>query len=265
MTTVLHIDGRPASADDLAHMALVNYGAYTSFRAENGGARGLDLHLARLEAAAVELFGQTVGEDRLRELMRGALAGRAEAWLRVSLFSPEIGHRDPTWVGTPRVMVGVFDPPPPLASALRLQTQAYAREAPELKHVATFGLMRARRAARAAGYDDALFTDAGGRVSEGSLWNVGFVRAGAVVWPDAPMLEGVAQALVRRGLDNLGMAQMVEPVRIADLSGFDGAFICNSATPVCPVVSIDGHGFEPAAVPLDALKAAWASQPCQPI
>ena len=43
------IDGAPASPDDLAYLALVNYGAYTSFRVEGGGVRGLDLHLARLE------------------------------------------------------------------------------------------------------------------------------------------------------------------------------------------------------------------------
>ena len=46
------IDGAAATLDDLAHVALVNYGAYTSFRVEQGSVRGLDLHLARLEAEA---------------------------------------------------------------------------------------------------------------------------------------------------------------------------------------------------------------------
>jgi branched-subunit amino acid aminotransferase/4-amino-4-deoxychorismate lyase len=72
----LSVDGAPASPDDLTHVALVNYGAYTSFRVEQGGARGLDLHLARLEAEAVELFGEPVGETRLRDLMRAAAAGQ---------------------------------------------------------------------------------------------------------------------------------------------------------------------------------------------
>ena len=51
------IDGVPATREDLTHVALVNYGAYTSFRVEDGGVRGLDLHLERLEAGALELFG----------------------------------------------------------------------------------------------------------------------------------------------------------------------------------------------------------------
>ena len=55
----LSVDGASATLDDLAHVALVNYGAYTSFRVEQGGVRGLDLHLARLEAEAVELFDRS--------------------------------------------------------------------------------------------------------------------------------------------------------------------------------------------------------------
>ncbi len=257
------IDGAPAKADDLAHVALVNYGAYTSFRTEGGGVRGLDLHLARLEASARELFGEAVGEARLRQLMRAAVAGRGDCWLRVALFSPEISPRTPGWTGTPRVMISVSAPPAPLPDGLRLQSQVYGREAPHLKHAATFGLIRARRTARLAGFDDALFVDASGRVSEGSLWNIGCVRDGEVVWPQAPMLAGVGQALLQRGLQTVGLAAVTEPVDLGELARYDSAFLCNSATPAAGIASIDGHEFGPP--PLEALRAAWASQPCQPI
>lgn len=259
------IDGVPATREDLAHLALVNYGAYTSFPVEGGGVRGLDLHLQRLEAEALELFGEAVGETRLRDLMRRAVDGRSDCWLRASLFSPGISPRTPGWTGAPRVMTATSPPPPPLAERVQLQTQTYQREAAHLKHVATFGLIRARRTARAAGFDDALFVDGQGRVSEGSLWNIGFVRGDRVTWPQAPMLAGVAQALLQRGLGEAGLTSVTEAVRLDDLSRFDGAFICNSATPACVVASIDGHALDPAAVPLEALRAAWASQPRQPI
>jgi branched-subunit amino acid aminotransferase/4-amino-4-deoxychorismate lyase len=257
------IDGAPASLADLTHVALVNYGAYTSFRVEGGGVRGLDLHLQRLETAALDLFGAAVGEARLRQLMRLAIEGRGECWLRVSLFSPWLSPRTPEWIGRPKVMTAVFPPPAPLGDSLRLRTAAYARETPHLKHVATYGLIRERRMAKAAGFDDALFVDGEGRVSEGSLWNIGFIRDGRVVWPQAPMLAGVAQALVQRGLEGAGLEGAAAPVRLADLGAFEAAFVCNSATPACPVAAIDGRAFGPP--PLDALRAAWSSQPCQPI
>jgi branched-subunit amino acid aminotransferase/4-amino-4-deoxychorismate lyase len=259
------IDGVPATPADLSHVALVNYGAYTSFRVEGGGARGLDLHLDRLEASALELFGEAVGEARLRQLMRRAVEGRGDCWLRVSLFAPEMSPRSPGWAGRPKVMTVASPPPPPLAESVRLQTQIYQREAPHLKHLATFGLIRARRAARGAGFDDSLFVDGSGLIAEGSLWNIGFVRGDEVVWPEAPMLTGVTLSLLRRGLEARGLRSRTAPVLLADLSGFDGAFICNSATPACPVAAIDAVVFDPAAPPLETLRAIWASQPCQPI
>jgi branched-subunit amino acid aminotransferase/4-amino-4-deoxychorismate lyase len=261
----LSVDGAPATQDDLCHAALVNYGAYTSFGVERGGVRGLDLHLARLETEAVELFGEPVGETRLRELMRSAAAGREACWLRVSLFSPEIGPRTPDWRGRPKVMIAASPSPEPLADSVRLQVQTYARETPHLKHVATFGLIRARRMARDAGFDDALFIDAVGHVSEGSLWNIGFTFGDDVVWPQAPMLAGVAQALVQRGLGHSGLTGSIAPVHVGDLPGFDGAFICNSATPACAVAAIGDHAFATPAATIDRLQAAWTSNPVQPI
>lgn len=261
----LFIDGLPATAQDLTHPALVNYGAYTSFRVEGGAVRGLDLHLARLEAASIELFGEPVGEARLRELMRSALGDRADAWLRVSLSAPEISHRAVSWTGRPRVMIGVFDPPAPLGEGLRVMPIRHLREAPHLKHVATMGLIRARRAAVQAGFDDALFTDAEGRVLEGTLWNVGFVRGGEIVWPEGPKLEGVAQALIQGNLEAVGMAQRHAVVRLADLATFDHAFLCNSATPAAAIGAVGEQAFAIDPDVVARLAAAWAAAPATAI
>ncbi len=261
----LWIDGRPAEVEDLGRQALFNYGALTSFRVEGGGVRGLDRHLDRLNRSAIELFGEAVAEDRLRDQMRTALAGRDEAWLRVSLFSSELSLRQPDWIGAPQVMISVSAPPSPLPHGVRLQSQVYAREAPHLKHVATMGLLRARRMARLAGFDDALFTDAEGRISEGSLWNVGFIKRETVVWPEAPMLDGVAQALIREALDRAGSPQRTEVVRLSDLPRFDGAFLCNSATPAAEIAAVDGHVFAGATDAVQQIDALWRSQPRQKI
>jgi branched-subunit amino acid aminotransferase/4-amino-4-deoxychorismate lyase len=255
------IDGLPASPEALLHQALVNYGAYTSFRVEDGGVRGLDRHLARLDQAARELFGEMPDPGDLRAWARSALADRTEGFVRISLFSQHISHRDPTWAGCPQVMVCAFDPPPPLSDApLRVQSQVYRREAPHLKSVATFGLMRARRAARAAGFDDALLVDDDGVIAEGTLWNVGFWEEDHLVWPDAPMLDGVTQALLKEGLGGERRR-----VTLDDLRGFDAAFICNSATPACAVSAVDSISFDSAPERIARLTAAWAANPVQPI
>lgn len=259
----LFIDGEPATSDDLAHPALVSYGAYTSFRVEGAAVRGLSLHLERLADAAVELFGTAPPEARLRELMRRALDGRSEAWLRISLFSPEIGHRSPSWIGEPRVMIGVFDPPAPLAGGVRVQPQTHQRFLPHLKHVATFDLIRARRTARAAGFDDALFVDGEGRVSEGTLWNLGVLAGDTVVWPEAPILDGVTRRLIEGNLSGQGLRSESAEVRLGDLARFDAAFLCNSATPAASIAVIGDHGFAERPDLIARLTAAWSASPPQ--
>lgn len=259
------IDGLPPSPEDLTYLATTNYGAYTSFRVEAGGVRGLDLHLARLKASAEALFGEALPEDHLRRAMRMALGETTTAWLRIGLFSPEIRPRTPDAVIRPKVLTTVSPAPPPLGSNLRLQTQTHTRLLPEHKHTATIEAIHARRTARQAGFDDALYLDGEGLISEGSLWNIGFLRGDTVVWPKAPMLAGIAQALVDQGLVGQGMTSRTRPIRMSDLSAFDGAFICNSATPACAVTAIGDVVFDVDGTRLNRLSAAWASAPLQSI
>ena len=129
------IDGQAAEVGDLSHFVLSNYGAFTSMQVEDGGVRGLDLHLARLEAEAVELFGVAVPEALLRQRMRQALDGRPGRFsLRINLFSEAISLRSPDAIVQPRVLTTLSPPASALTKPLRLKTQIYAREVPHLKH-----------------------------------------------------------------------------------------------------------------------------------
>lgn len=259
------IDGEPAAPADLGYVATVNYGAYTSFRVEDGAARGLARHLARLRLSSIALFDEPVEEARLRDLMRIAVAGHEACWLRTSLFSPGIGARTPSWRGVPKVMTSVTPSPYPLPAGMRVQAQAHVRRYPEIKSVGLHDLIHARRKARDAGFDDALFVDETGLISEGSLWNIGFVRGDRVTWPEAPMLSGVTQALIEDGLSAVGLTSETKPLRLSDLSDFDHAFICNSATPACAVTAIGDQAFNSDPTLIARLETAWASNPAEAI
>ena len=114
-TAEILIDGRPAEVSDLSCFVSSNYGAFTSMQIEDGGVRGLDLHLARLESEALELFGVVVPEALLRERMRRALDGRSGRFsLRVNLFSDAISLRAPDTVVQARVLTLLSPPASPL-------------------------------------------------------------------------------------------------------------------------------------------------------
>lgn len=236
----VYCNGHRASADELAG-ALVNYGHFTSLQVRGGAVQGLDLHLRRLRQGTDELFGSTLDGTQVQAWMQAALQaeGVADASLRVTVFSRAFDFRQPLQPVPVDVLVAVAPPASAPASPRRVCSVHYQREQPHLKHVGTFALFQHRRQALQAGFDDALFVDAHGLVSEGTTWNVAFARNGEVVWPQAPALRGTHERLLQAGW---GGAPRLEAVSLEQLGGFDAAIGLN-ATGVWPIAGIDGYRF----------------------
>jgi len=239
------LNGEPASADDLRHLVQTNYGHFTAFRVEDGKVRGLDLHLDRLQHATRELFGSELDRERVRGYLRQAVAGEArELSVRVNVFARALDRERLDQAVEADVLAIVAPASSRAAIPVRVKSFRYARELPSIKHVGTFPLFHHRRLARLAGYDDALFVDADGRISEGSIWNIGFVdRAGDIVWPDAPQLDGVSMQLLKAGLARAGIGSVVRTVQLAEIGEFRAAFFTNASVPVRPIASIDASEY----------------------
>ena len=256
------LDGQTVSGAQLKALALsVPYGAVTSFAVHDGAVRGLDLHLKRLSQWAVDLFGEAVDPLSVQRDLANALGGRREAWVRLSLYAPQLTPRAADWTGRPQVLMGLYPPVASLKDGQVLKTISHQRFEANFKHAGSFDLIRSRRVALLAGADDAVFVDADGHITEGTLWNIGFMAGEVVVWPQAAMLDGVTQRLIRQGLSQQGIAQRHQPIALNDLSQFDAAFICNSATPAASVARIDDYRFSRGEEALSTVRAAWQSHP----
>jgi branched-subunit amino acid aminotransferase/4-amino-4-deoxychorismate lyase len=212
----VEIEGREVSAAALWSTASA-YGHFTAMQVRGRRARGLALHLERLEAANRELFGTGLDADRVRSLIRQALHDVDDASVRVYVFesSPQ-----------PATMVTVREPGG-ISTPQRLQSVRYQRPDAHIKHLAT-GQAFYSRLVRTNGFDDALLTRADGLVSETAIANVGFFDATGVVWPDAPHLRGITMQLLERKLPKLGVPSSHAPVRLQDLDSFGGAFLSNA-------------------------------------
>jgi 4-amino-4-deoxychorismate lyase len=234
------LNGRSATADDLRALALTNYGHFTALQATADGVRGLDLHLARLDAGTRELFGMSLDAGHVRAWLRSALAGwTGDAAVRITVFSRAFDRERPSRAFAPDVLVTVTPPRRPDATPVRLKMFHYERALPAIKHVGTFSLFHHRRLAQQAGFDDALFVDASGAVSEASIWNIGFFDGAGVVWPIAPQLHGVSMQLIDNGLRQRGIESTSRRVTLDDLATFRSAFLTNCGCPVRAVSSID--------------------------
>lgn len=223
----IEIDGRTATAEQLAVPAVVNYGHFTAMQVRDGRVRGLDLHLRRLREATRELFDKELDLSLVRERARHALGGTGDASVQLRIFSPGADSLS--------IMVVVRDPVEMPPGPWRLKSAPYLRPVAYLKHVGGFGQAYYGRVAQREGFDDALLTGPGGLIAEGGITNIGCFAGDTVVWPEAPSLPGITYQLLVRAL---GARSTHRVITLDDLGGYDGAFVCNSWG-VAPVGQID--------------------------
>jgi branched-subunit amino acid aminotransferase/4-amino-4-deoxychorismate lyase len=257
LSAMAELNGRPVRPAELQALALTNYGHFTTMRVTDGRVRGLTLHLERLRRDCRALFDTEPDLDLVRSYARRAVPVSGSTMLRLTVFDPALdlgtlgGRADPAVLVTTRPAGDGSVPPP-----LRVRSVRYVRDRPEVKGVGLFGALGHRRAAQLAGYDDALFVDGTGAVSEGGTWNLGLVRDGEPVWPEAAYLPGTTLELLR-GL----RPGRSERVPVAALAGYDAAFATNAAIGVRPIAAVDEVGLAAAHPLIAELAAAYRDLP----
>ncbi|WP_024873656.1 aminotransferase class IV [Saccharomonospora piscinae] len=252
------LNGRTATAEQLAAVAVANYGHFTTLRVTEGRTRGLDAHLERLADGNRRVFGTRLDGALVRECLRRAVPGRGTVVARVSLVGA------PT-VREPDVLVTLRAAPEP-GRPMRLRTVHTERALPDLKHVGTFAQHYHARAAREAGFDDALFVTSGGHVAETSVGTVGLLDAGGgVVWPQGPALTGTTGQLLTRALRRRAVPVTHRPVPLAEVGRFTAAFVCNAVTLLRPVTGIDDLVLPGHSDALAPLREAYEAIPEHPL
>lgn len=228
----------------------------------DGTVPGLGLHLRRLVTSSAELFGHPVDADGVRSLLRRALQDAPTAVsVRINLFPASSSDAD-----EPEVMITI-GPPAAGASdrAWQVRTVLYERELAHIKHVGFFGVIHQRRLAQAAGYDDPLFHDRQGQVSEGAIWNLCLFNGQQFVFPEASVLPGITMQLLIDGLERLGLPYQTRPVSVEELPGYRAAYATNTALPIQPIDRIDQLSLPGDARGTDMLTTAWRQIMPEPI
>ncbi len=255
------LNGVPADLDQLKALALTNYGHFTTMRVDDQRVRGPSLHLQRLMRDCSRVFDADLDPDRIRHLVRHALAGVSRSVVvRVTVFDPalELAHFGAD--AEPQIFVttrpAAHTPPP----ALRLQSAIYRRDMPDVKHVGLFGSLRHRRIAQRNGFDDVLFTDADATISETATSNIGFIDGDRIVWPQADCLSGVTMRLISQA--RYEHATTV-PITLSQLADVDAVFATNAAIGIRSISAIDDVHWPAEHPVLGVLRKAYASLPAE--
>ncbi|HWG24251.1 aminotransferase class IV [Actinospica sp.] len=285
---MIEVDGHEPTRGELQDAALNPYGHFTAMQVRDGRTRGLDLHLARLDEANRAVFGEALDGDRVRGMIRHALAGAgsADASVRVIVRGAgEVGiSSGPDDGPGVRVFVTVRAPfTMPADATQRLKSAAYQRAVAHIKRPGDFGQGYVIDRAIDAGYDDALLVAPDGTIAESGIANIAFFDAAtspddsnpdvanpgaanpaavnpSVVWPDAPVLPGITMQLVAPRLAEYGMPSRTARVTLDELGRFAGACVTNSRG-IAAVSRIDDVELPIATEFVKALHAAYDSVP----
>lgn len=234
----MELDGSPATLEQVRALALTNYGHFTSMLVENNRVRGLSLHLDRLARDSRYLFAADLDIDRVRQFVRGALHDAIQPTvIRVTVYDPALDLGAVGGDAEPHVLVTARSAPRSTPPPLRLQAVSYQRDVPTVKHVGLFGALHCRREAQRQGFDDALFLNPDGTISEIATSNVGFIRDRELIWPRSEWLSGVTMRLLHQALDEPVTSKALT---LADLAGMDAAFATNAVSGIRAVASVDG-------------------------
>lgn len=254
------VDGRAAEVDDLIGFARSGYGHFTTLQVRGGAALALDLHLTRLQDATRALFDRMLDVEALRENLRRALAGQADASVRISVVPGNWSARGMPEPARMRVLMLVDPPAASPQAAVSLRSFAHERYLPRFKHLGSFDLVHLRRQARIQGFDDAVLRTRDGFLSEGATFSIGFFRGEALVWTLAPQLDGITRRLLMQGATPPELRALAP----TDLRGFDGGFCCHSGG-IWPISRIDDVSLPQDPARIAALRARLEAIPRQPI
>lgn len=257
----MELNGDPPTIEQIKALALTNYGHFTSMLVESGKVRGLSLHLQRLTRDCRYLFNTELDAEHVREYVRHALTrAAARTVVRVTIYDPSLDLGTIGNDANPQVLVTTRPAGNGLPGPWRLQAVSYQREIPAVKHISLFGALQRRRAAQREGFDDVLFLNPDGTISEIATSNIGFVRDGEILWPRAEYLAGVTMTLLNQELDEPLSAK---PLTLSDLDGVEAAFGTNAASGVRPIASIDDRRWATDHPVVQRLRELYADIPAE--
>jgi branched-subunit amino acid aminotransferase/4-amino-4-deoxychorismate lyase len=242
----------PASAAHIPATSegfLYGHGVFETVKITSSRPAFLAQHHARLLASARALnLPYDVSLDTLRERLHRVIAANAltDGSAKIVLFA-----QDPATTGELITTKSSTYPPETYTRGFRLHTVFTGERTGALTAHKTLNYLaniRAKRAAVAAGFDEALFLTPAGIVIEGATTNVFIVRDGIVHTPTLASgpLPGIARAQV---LALLGPARACESLLTHDdLRHASEVFVTNALLGIMPVTQIDDRPLAPGPV-----------------
>ena len=233
-----------ARVSPLGDGLIQGHGLFETIKVLGGAPVFFAEHFGRLRQGAATLglaFATTPDELRARSLRVLAANRVTDGGLKIVIFQDE-GRVSEMILTQPARY-----PPELYLRGFQLKTVGFGRRCDPTAGLKTLNYLPfalAKRAAQAAGFDEALLMDDRGTVLEGATSNVFVVKDGKVATPSLTL--GILPGIVRaQMLEHLGTDPVCEgAITLEQLQQADEVFVTNSLLGVMPVARVDEHCYD---------------------
>ena len=243
---------------------LYGVGLFETFRTWKGKLVALERHLKRLESDLHALgwklpFGMETIERWVHETLeanRDVLAEGRDLRLRITvtpgIVDPqkgwwELGTSEPTTVIHATPLPKDFDRRNELGWKAVIAPWKRPKDFPlwQFKATTYFANVLARQHAKSQGYDEAIWLNSDGNLTEGTATNLFLVRNGELLTapPEEGLLAGVMRSLVIEFASELGLKVCERPLPFEILREADEAFVTNAVVGVVPLTQLADKKF----------------------
>lgn len=249
---IYYIDGEFVAAEDAKIPAddlsvLRGYGAFDFLRTYNGVPFELEAHIIRLfRSAELLMLDMSWTPQEITDIVNETLSRNdyPESNIRIVVTGGTSPSRI-TPAGKPRLIV-MIDPATILpdsdyANGVKLITFNHNRYLPGAKSINYIPAIIALKQAHAQNAIDALFTDDGGYVLEGTTNNLFIVSGGKLITtPNDGILPGITRGVLLKLARDVYEVEE-RPLLAQELYDADEAFLTSSVKEVLPIRQVDDH------------------------
>ncbi|MDO8716302.1 MAG: aminotransferase class IV [Dehalococcoidales bacterium] len=231
---------------------LFGFGLFETMRAYDGKVFRLDKHLNRLACSAKTLGLPAITLD-LEKAVKGTLIANklSDARIRITVSAGEGGIvPDPAGCTGPTVLItsGHYQPYTEqvyekgfkaVISSIRRNSQSPLSRLKSMNYLEN---LLAKREAKAAGADEALFLNERDLVAEAAMSNIFIVSGGILKTPrvENGILPGITREIILELAPKLGIETVADDIWLDDLFEAEEAFLTNSVMEVMPLVKVAG-------------------------
>jgi branched-chain amino acid aminotransferase len=229
------------------HGFLYGDGVFDTIAAVNGKIWWLDEHLDRMIKGCSSIsLEHPWSKSTLLELTKETfrLTGERDGRIRITITrgvgdvpSYNIDSCKPNLV----IFVTPLDFPQEstYSRGLSLKSVNYYRVFPEVKNLSFLPSILGYRDAKRAGFDDAVFVNSYGYVSEGTTWNIFLFADQKLITPGDSLLVGVTRNKVIELAESLGISVEMSSVPIETLYSAQEVFVTGTTKRILRVTRID--------------------------